>query len=120
VKFARKSTKNLLSIYTDGVEIHKLGYKWFSQWWHANIDKQLTYPHLEDVSKAWNVLYLLTEVLDYRGPRVRFPARTGNFPLHHRVQNGSGYHPASYPMGIGGSFHDSKVAGAWNWPLTSI
>jgi hypothetical protein len=27
VKFARKSTKNLLSIYTDGVEIHKLGYK---------------------------------------------------------------------------------------------
>jgi hypothetical protein len=23
----------------------------------------------------------------------------GNFSLHHRVQNGSGAHPASYPMG---------------------
>jgi len=25
----------------------------------------------------------------------------GNFSLHHRVQNGSGDHPASYPMGTG-------------------
>jgi hypothetical protein len=28
--------------------------------------------------------------LDVRGSRVRFPAGTGNFSLHHRVQNGSG------------------------------
>jgi hypothetical protein len=42
--------------------------------------------------------------LDDRGSRVRFPARTENFSLHHRVQNGSGAHPASYPMGIRGSF----------------
>jgi hypothetical protein len=34
--------------------------------------------------------------LDDWGSRVRFPAETGNFPLHHRVQNGSGAHPASY------------------------
>jgi hypothetical protein len=27
---------------------------------------------------------------DNRGSRVRFPAETGNFSLHHRVQNGSG------------------------------
>jgi hypothetical protein len=27
--------------------------------------------------------------------RVRFPAGAGNFSLHHRVQNGSGAHPAS-------------------------
>jgi hypothetical protein len=33
--------------------------------------------------------------------RVRFPAGAGNFSLHHRVQNGSGAHPASYPMGTG-------------------
>jgi hypothetical protein len=39
--------------------------------------------------------------LDDRGSRVRFPAGAGNFSLHHRVQNGSGAHPASYPMGIG-------------------
>jgi hypothetical protein len=28
--------------------------------------------------------------LDDQGSRVRFPAATGNFSLHHRVQNGSG------------------------------
>jgi hypothetical protein len=39
--------------------------------------------------------------LDDQGSRVRFPAGVGNFSLHHRVQNGSGAHPASYPMGKG-------------------
>jgi hypothetical protein len=52
---------------------------------------------------------------DDRGSRVRFPARAGNFSLHHRVQNGSGAHPASYPMGIRGSFPAGKAAGAWSW-----
>jgi hypothetical protein len=51
--------------------------------------------------------------LDDRGSRVRFPA-------HHRVQNGSGAHPASYPMGTMGSFLGDKAAGAWSWPLASI
>jgi hypothetical protein len=36
--------------------------------------------------------------LDDRGSRVRFPAGAGNFSIHHCVQNGSGAHPASYPM----------------------
>jgi hypothetical protein len=40
-----------------------------------------------------------------------FPAGAGNFSLHHRVQNGSGAHPASYPMGTRGSFPGSKAAG---------
>jgi hypothetical protein len=35
--------------------------------------------------------------LDDRCSRIRFPAGAGNFSLHHRVQNGSGAHPASYP-----------------------
>jgi hypothetical protein len=39
--------------------------------------------------------------VDYRGSRVRFPAEAGIFSLHHRVQTGSGAHPASYPMGTG-------------------
>jgi hypothetical protein len=39
--------------------------------------------------------------LNDRGSRVRFPAGAGNFSLHHRVQNGSGAHPASYPRGTG-------------------
>jgi hypothetical protein len=47
-----------------------------------------------------------------RGSRVRLPAGAGNFSLHHRVQNGSGAHPASYPMGIEGSFPGGKAAGA--------
>jgi hypothetical protein len=44
----------------------------------------------------------------------------GNFSLHHRVQNGSGAHSASYPMGARGSFPGGNVAGAWSWPLTSV
>jgi hypothetical protein len=42
--------------------------------------------------------------LDDRGTRVRLPAGAGNFSLYHRVQNGSGVHPAFYPMGSRGSF----------------
>jgi len=34
---------------------------------------------------------------------VRFPAEAGNFSLRHRVQTASGAHPASYPVGTGGS-----------------
>jgi hypothetical protein len=51
-------------------------------------------------------------VLDNRGSGVRFPAGAGNFSLNHRVQNGSGAHPASYPMGTRGSFLGGKAAGA--------
>jgi len=36
----------------------------------------------------------------------------GNFSFHHRVQKGSGAHPASYPTDTGGSFPRGKVAGA--------
>jgi len=60
-------------------------------------------------------VYLLAQSLyelDDQGSRVRFPAGSGNFFLHHRVQNGSVAHPASYPMGAGGSFPGGKVAGA--------
>jgi hypothetical protein len=50
--------------------------------------------------------------LDERGSRVRFSAGAGNFSHHHRVQNGSGAHPASYPMGTRGSFPGGKAAEA--------
>jgi len=39
---------------------------------------------------------------------------------HHGVQNGSGAHPISYPMGTAVSFPRGKAAVAWSWPLTSI
>jgi len=54
------------------------------------------------------------------GSMVSFPAGAGNFSLHHRVQNGSGDHPASYPMGSRGPFLGRKAAGEWSWLLTSI
>jgi hypothetical protein len=50
--------------------------------------------------------------LDNRGSTVRFPAGVGNFSFHHHVQNGSGAHPASYPMGTRGSSPGGKEAGA--------
>jgi hypothetical protein len=50
--------------------------------------------------------------LDDRGSRVRLPAGAGNVSLHHRVQNGSGAHTASYPMVTRGSFRGGKAAGA--------
>jgi len=36
---------------------------------------------------------------------------TGNFSLHHRIQNGSGTHTASYPTGTRGSFPGGKASG---------
>jgi len=53
---------------------------------------------------------------------LQFPAGAmiGHFPLCHRVQTGSGVHPASYEMGIGGCYPGDKAAGAWSWPLTCI
>jgi hypothetical protein len=50
--------------------------------------------------------------LDDRGSGFRFPAGAGNFSLHHRVQNGSGTHSASYPIGTRGSSPRGKAAGA--------
>jgi len=59
--------------------------------------------------------------LENRMIGVRFPAGAGNFSLRHRcVQNCSGAHPASYPLGTRGRFPGGKAAGSWSWPLTSI
>jgi hypothetical protein len=46
--------------------------------------------------------------LDDRGSRVRFPAGARNFSLHHRVQNGSGAHTASFPLGTRSFFPSVK------------
>jgi hypothetical protein len=51
---------------------------------------------------------------------VRFVVGAGNFFFQHRVQTGSGAHPAFYPMSTEGSFPGGKAAGVWSWPLTSI
>jgi hypothetical protein len=64
------------------------------------------------MSRCSSVGIALGYGLDDRGSRVQFPEGTGNFSLHHRVQNGSGAHPASYPMGTRGSFPGGKAVGA--------
>jgi hypothetical protein len=50
--------------------------------------------------------------LDDRGSGALFPVGAENFSLSHRIQNGSGAHSASYPMGTRGSFPGGKAAGA--------
>jgi hypothetical protein len=68
---------------------------------------------MSSLSPFLYVLYIaLGYGLDDRGSRVRFPAGAGNFSLHHRIQNGSGAHPASYTKGTLGSFPGNKAAGA--------
>jgi hypothetical protein len=67
-------------------------------------------------------MYFSIYGLDDRGSRVRFPEGAGNFSLHHRVQNGSGAHPASYPMGTRCYFPGVKLPGreADNSPPSSV
>jgi hypothetical protein len=64
------------------------------------------------MSRDSSVSIALGYRLDDGGSRVRFPAGAGDFSLHHRFQNGSGAHPASYPMGTRGSFPGGKAVGA--------
>jgi hypothetical protein len=68
-------------------------------------------PNREITSRDNSVGTALGYGLDNRGSRVRFPTGAGNFSLHHRVQNGSGAHPASYLMGTRGSFPGGKASG---------
>jgi hypothetical protein len=68
------------------------------------------FPHCERPDSSVGIA--LGYGLDDRGSRVRFPVGAGNFSLHYRLQNGSGAHPASYPMGTRGSFPGGKAAEA--------
>jgi hypothetical protein len=65
---------------------------------------------------------LVNVLIRLRAGGTRFESRQGLtfFSLLHRVQTGSGTHPASYSVGIEGSFLAGKAAGAWNWLLTCI
>jgi hypothetical protein len=72
----------------------------------------LQYNEITINSRDSSVGIALGYGLNDRSSRVRFPAGAGNFSLHHRVQNGSEAHPASYPMGTRGSFPAGKAAGA--------
>jgi hypothetical protein len=99
---------------------HRAGtIKWRATWSIAEKCREL-FQNTAGKNHDSSVGIALDYGLDNRGPRVRFPAGAGNFSLHHRVQNGSGAHTASYPMGTRGSFPGGKAARAWSWPLASI
>jgi hypothetical protein len=87
-------------------------------WLHRSPGRHSTTPqdgaHSLRLSKWVRIQTQLMSVpgygLDDRDSRVRLPAGAGDFSVHHRVQNGSGAHPDSSPMGSRGSFSGSKVA----------
>jgi hypothetical protein len=71
---------------------------------HYNLDLILLPYSMKRWSRDSSVGLTLGYGLDNRGSRVRFPVGAGNFSLHHRVQDGSGAHSASYQMGTRSSF----------------
>jgi hypothetical protein len=85
--------------------------KRMSNYTHTNIAPVSPVPILLYDTRDSSVGIALGYGLDDRGSRFRFPTGAGNFSFHHRVQNGSGAHPASYPMGTRGSFPGNKAAG---------
>jgi hypothetical protein len=76
----------------------------------SNIIYFANYANSSSKNRDRSVGIVLGYGLDDRGSRVRFPAGAGNFSLRHCFQNGSGAHPASYPMGTRGSFPGGKAA----------
>jgi hypothetical protein len=93
-----------------------LAFKWKPTTKLCSSARQFNYSH--ECYRDWVKVGMKIEPygLDDRGSRIRFPAGTGNFSLHHRVQNGSGAHP----MGTRGSFPEGKAAGSWSWQLICI
>jgi hypothetical protein len=83
--------------------------RFISEW---DVTMNLTFVSYPSRSRDSSVGIALCCGLDDGGSRVRLPAGAGNFSLHHRVQNGSGAHPASYIMGNRGSYPGGKAAGA--------
>jgi hypothetical protein len=68
-----------------------------------------TYPTISESCDS-SVSIALGYRLDNWGSRVHFLVGAGNFSLHHHIQNASGAHAASYPMGTRGSFPEGKAA----------
>jgi hypothetical protein len=74
---------------------------------HINI----SFNYTSFIKEVHRVGIALGYRLHNRGSKLRFPAEAGNFSLHHRVQNDSGAHPASHPLGTRGSFPGGKAGG---------
>jgi hypothetical protein len=79
---------------------------------HFNVRGASTDVRRWEKSRDSSVGIALDYGLDDRDSGVRYPTGAGNFSLSHRVQNGSGAHPASYPLCTRGSFLGGEAAGA--------
>jgi hypothetical protein len=98
----------------------KFGFMKVVSFWDHFCDTLSFQPLLQILKSQDNSVGIVTgHRLDDWIIAIRFPAVAGNFSLQYCVQTGSGAHPASYPMGTGGSFPGSKVATVWSWPLTT-
>jgi hypothetical protein len=78
----------------------------------AFFNSVLSTVYITQESRDSSVGIALGYELDDLDSGFRFLAGAGNFSLHHRVQNGSEAHPASYPRGTRSSFLGGKAAGA--------
>jgi len=73
-----------------------------------------------DVIQAYRIPCSSSEVRSYElDDRGSTPDRNrrGVISLRHRVDIGSGAHPASNPPRTDGSFTVVKAAGPWSWPF---
>jgi hypothetical protein len=69
-------------------------------------------PYLKAQSTTVEILHSREAFVSFNADYIGKWAGVGNFSLHHYIQNGSGAHPASYPVGTRGSFPGGKAAGA--------
>jgi hypothetical protein len=69
------------------------------------------------LSRSILIYYITSE---NQGSRVRFLAGARDLYLLHSVQTGSGAHPASYPMGTGGSFLGGKAVTSHPHPMACM
>jgi hypothetical protein len=136
-------TMNYSGLWTDNYELNSAEVVWVvTQWndivwyqrfggpWCLHLQGEDGRIDDDDDDDDDNVVYffaLISTTIDSQWTHsslgwIGFHSRKHNkySSLHHRVQNGSGAHPASYPMGIRNSSPGGKAAGAWSWPLTSI
>jgi hypothetical protein len=75
---------------------------------NTHVKRNNRFLHLSSCSRSSSVSIVI--MLRVRQPGLDSRQKRGT-SLHHRVQTGSGAHPASYPTGTGGSFPGVKRRG---------
>jgi len=89
------------------------GLRWIStKWYETGFDSTASVHLLHKIpqlSRDSSVGTATGYGLDDRMIGVRFPAGSGTLSLRYRVHTGSGAHPTSYPVGMGGYFSGGKL-----------